>query len=146
MDRLKELTFEIMSFDLMSFVSGMKIPGVPELAPVADGRAFPRAVFPAHHFMWLSLLQQVEDGEVKRLMGLMPPGSAKSTYTSVVFPVHIMGRRKDTQVLVASYAGGLTRRWGRRARGLARQLKFRQIFRTELTKESAAAESFASRP
>jgi hypothetical protein len=38
------------------------------------------------------LLQPIEDGEVKRMMmGLMPPGSAKSTYTSVVLPVHAMG-------------------------------------------------------
>ena len=30
-------------------------------------------------------------------MGLMPPGSAKSTYTSIVFPVHVMGRFAGTR-------------------------------------------------
>ena len=50
------------------------------------------ARFGKHQLLWLDCLQRVEDGEIKRLMGLMPPGSAKSTYTSIVFPVHVMGR------------------------------------------------------
>jgi hypothetical protein len=118
-DRLDALALEFMRVDLTSFVRGMKIPGVPASRstrnPVDDAeRVVPAAGFSAHHLLWLRLLQQVESGGLKRLMGLMPPGSAKSTYTSVVFPAHIMGRFRDTQVLVASYAGGQPRRWGRR--------------------------------
>src|SRR5205085_6111768 len=137
---------EFMRDDLLEFVIGMQLPGVPAYRALVDHveNPFDRSIdFAAHHFLWLNLLQQVEEGEIKRLMGLMPPGSAKSTYTSVVFPVHIMGRFKQTQVLVASYAGGLPRMWGRRARGLVRQLKYRQVFETTLSKESAAADSFA---
>lgn len=36
----------------------------------------PRA-FAKHHRLWLSKLQDVADGRIQRLMGLMPPGSAK---------------------------------------------------------------------
>ena len=54
------------------------------------------AAFGKHQLLWLDCLQRVEDGEIKRLMGLMPPGSAKSTYTSIVFPVHVMGRFPGT--------------------------------------------------
>src|SRR5688500_16883562 len=104
-----------MKTDLVSFVCGMNVPGVPA-SPAADDheRLFPRVHFGAHHILWLSLLQRVEEGELKRLMGLMPPGSAKSTYTSVVFPAHVMGRFKETQVLLASYGSRLPKRWGRR--------------------------------
>jgi hypothetical protein len=37
----------------------------------------------AHHRFLLENLDQVSEGKVKRLLVLMPPGSAKSTYTSV---------------------------------------------------------------
>jgi predicted phage terminase large subunit-like protein len=129
--------------DLVSFVRGMTIPGVPASAPEGFDDVDPESGFAAHHLLWLSLLQQVEDGTLKRLMGLMPPGSAKSTYTSVVFPAHIMGRLPGTQVLVASYGSALPRKWGRRARWLARQREFAMVFDTDLSPESRAAESFA---
>ena len=87
-------------------------------------------------------MQKVENGELKRLMGLMPPGSAKSTYTSVVFPVHVMGRFKGTQVLLASYAGRLPKRWGRRARGIALQRNFYHVFDTRLVRDNRAADGF----
>ena len=115
--------------DLLTFAASINIPGVPvtndedceEFAPL-------EARFAKHHLLWLDCLQRVEDGEIKRLMGLMPPGSAKSTYTSIVFPVHVMGRFPATQVIVASYGAGLPRKWGRRARSIVRQKAFKDIF------------------
>jgi predicted phage terminase large subunit-like protein len=144
-DRLRAGKYEFMRCDLINFVADMKIPGVPLLSePRESEDPFDRSVdFAKHHFVWLEMLQQVEDGSLKRLMGLMPPGSAKSTYTSVVFPVHVMGRFKDTQVLVASYGSGLPRKWGRKARSVVRQPRYRAVFGAELTKEASAAESFA---
>ena len=76
-------------------------------------------------------------------MGLMPPGSAKSTYTSIVFPVHVMGRFAGRQVLVASY-GALCRASSAAGRAaIIRQETYRGIFNTALSKESAAADQFA---
>jgi hypothetical protein len=37
----------------------------------------------AHHRFLLNNLDQITEGKIKRLLVLMPPGSAKSTYTSV---------------------------------------------------------------
>jgi predicted phage terminase large subunit-like protein len=54
-----------------------------------------------------------------------------------------MGKHKGTQVIVASYGSGLPRKWGRKARSIVRQPRYRAIFKTELTKEASAAESFA---
>jgi predicted phage terminase large subunit-like protein len=76
-------------------------------------------------------------------MGLMPPGSAKSTYSSILFPVHVMGRFAGTQVIVASYGAELPRRWGRKARAIVRQKTYAAIFGAALSKESAAAAEWA---
>jgi len=47
----------------------------------------PGGMVPArHHAMLLDRLGLVADGAVDRLMVLMPPGSAKSTYASLIFP------------------------------------------------------------
>lgn len=85
----------------------------------------------------------MQDGEIKRLMGLMPPGSAKSTYTSIVFPVHCMGRFPGTQVITANYGADLPRKWGRKGRSIVRQKQFRRIFDAELSTESSAADEWA---
>jgi predicted phage terminase large subunit-like protein len=101
------------------------------------------AAFGKHQLLWLNCLQRVQDGEITRLMGLMPPGSAKSTYTSVVFPVHTMARLAGTQIIVANYGSDLPRRWGRKARSIVRQRIFQRIFDTPLSTESAAADEWA---
>ena len=124
--------------DLKAFVDLIDIPGVP-----ARDAVLPRPRFGAHHLLWLKCLQRVEDGEIKRLLGLMPPGSAKSTYTSIVFPLHVMGRFPDHQVIVTSYGTDLPRKFGRRARGIVKQAAYKQIFNVSLSKESAAADQWA---
>jgi predicted phage terminase large subunit-like protein len=130
---------------LLTFASTIEIPGAPirrddeaceEFEPV-------ETAFGKHHLLWLSCLQRVQDGEIKRLMGLMPPGSAKSTYTSVVFPVHTMGRFAGTQVIVANYGAELPRKWGRKARSIVRQGNFFRVFETQLSRESTAADAWA---
>jgi hypothetical protein len=131
--------------DLLTFARAVEIPGVP-IQPddeACEQFSAVEARFGKHHLLWLDCLQRVEDGEIKRLMGLMPPGSAKSTYTSVLFPVHVMGRFPRTQVIVANYGTDLPRRWGRKARAIVRQNSYKTIFGTALSKESAAADEWA---
>lgn len=99
--------------------------------------------FGAHHLLWLECLQQVEDGKIKRLMGLMPPGSAKSTYTSVVFPTHYLGRFPGSQIIVASYGSELPKKFGRRARSIVTQPIYRRIFDCMLSEQSQAADEWA---
>src|SRR6266851_2921857 len=47
----------------------------------------------AHHRLLIHHLEEVERGECRRLMVLMPPGSAKSTYASQCFPAWYLGRQ-----------------------------------------------------
>lgn len=76
-------------------------------------------------------------------MGFMPPGSAKSTYTSVVFPTHVLGRFAKNQIILACYDSELPRKLGRRARSIITQPKFKRIFDCSLSSESSAADEWA---
>ena len=71
-----------------------------------------------HHALLLRRLQQVADGACDRLMVLMPPGSAKSTYASVIFPAWWLSRQPRGAVVAACHTDSLAAHFGRRVRGL----------------------------
>ena len=56
-----------------------------------------------HHKVLLKELQAVADGKVDRLMVIMPPGSAKSTYSTVLFPAAWYQKHRRGQIISASY-------------------------------------------
>jgi predicted phage terminase large subunit-like protein len=70
----------------------------------------------AHHRLLIEALEAVANGDIPLLAVFMPPGSAKSTYGSVLFPAWNMQRREN--VLAASHTVELAERWGRRVRNL----------------------------
>lgn len=51
----------------------------------------------------------------------MPPGSAKSTYASVIFPAWWFTRHPDSSVISASHSLGLAEHFSRRVRGLIQE-------------------------
>ncbi|MGO9818904.1 MAG: hypothetical protein ACLPG5_12695 [Acidocella sp.] len=69
-----------------------------------------------HHEMLIGSLQDVADGAVDRLMVQMPPGSAKSTYGSVLFPAYFLAARPRAQVIAAAHTASLANYFGRRVR------------------------------
>ena len=66
----------------------------------------------------MAKLIRVARGEINRLMVFMPPGSAKSTYCSVLFPPWYLARHEDHAILAASHTTELAEKWGRRVRNL----------------------------
>ena len=48
----------------------------------------------------------------------MPPGSAKSTYGSVLFPPWFMAQSSGSNILASSHTTDLAEKWGRRIRNL----------------------------
>lgn len=131
--------------DLLTYASSIEIPGAPVHPEIDDCEEFKpiESSFGRHQLFWIACLQRVEDGEIPRLLGLMPPGSAKSTYTSVVFPSHVMGRFPGTNVIVTNYGSDLPRKWGRKGRSIARQKNFQRTFQTSLAADSQAADEWA---
>src|SRR5258708_32237391 len=69
-----------------------------------------------HHRLLIDRLEAVERGDIKRLAVFMPPGSAKSTYGSILFPPHGMAREPGPSLLAASHTTELPGKWGRRVR------------------------------
>jgi len=80
--------------------------------------ASPDTVPAAHHRLLLTYLEAVERGDTPRLMIFMPPGSAKSTYASILFPPWFLGRNAQRSVIGASHSGELAERFGRRVRNI----------------------------
>jgi predicted phage terminase large subunit-like protein len=72
----------------------------------------------AHHLHLLAELERLEAGETDRLMVLMPPGSAKSTYVSVLFPAWWLYRRRGSAVITACHTADLAEHFGRQVRHL----------------------------
>ncbi len=74
-----------------------------------------------HHFMIMDQLERLSRGEATRLMILMPPGSAKSTYASRLFPAWWMARHPYDAVISACHTARLAEHFGRGVRGLLEQ-------------------------
>ena len=71
-----------------------------------------------HHLLLIEKLEAVARGDISRLAVFMPPGSAKSTYASVLFPPWLMQQWAGCNVLAASHTTELGEKWGRRVRNL----------------------------
>ena len=71
-----------------------------------------------HHRLLLEKLEAVQRGEILRLAVFMPPGSAKSTYSSILYPPWVMANDPTAMFLAASHTSELAERWGRRVRNL----------------------------
>lgn len=84
-------------------------------------------------------LEAVERGDIERLMVCMPPGSAKSTYTSVIFPAWFMGRNANKSVIAASHTQELAERFGRRVRNIVAGADYSNLFGLTLSDDSHAA-------
>jgi predicted phage terminase large subunit-like protein len=61
-----------------------------------------------HHRLICQALQDVAEGRCKRLMILAPPGSAKTTYTSRLFPAWYFAFRPRSSIIACSHTQGLS--------------------------------------
>lgn len=75
----------------------------------------------AHHRLIIRELEAVARGETRRLMLFLPPGSAKSTYASDLFPAWWLAQKPDRLVIAASNTADLAKAFSRRVRGRIRQ-------------------------
>lgn len=130
--------------DILDFCNGIDVPGRP-VGDDPDTEFFEpiETTIADHHRLLLRKLDEVSRTPHGRMMVFMPPGSAKSTYASVVFPAHYLGREPGKKIILASYGDDLARKMGRRTRSILRQRRFKGIFGTELTADSQAAQEFA---
>lgn len=74
-----------------------------------------------HHRHLMTQLEAVSDGTIDRLMVQMPPGSAKSTYASILFPAWYLARHPRAALMTCCHTDSLASHFGRRARALAQE-------------------------
>jgi hypothetical protein len=104
-----------------------------------------------HHLLLLEKLQQITDGTLihsktglpcRRLMVLMPPGSAKSRYTSVIFPPWFIQRREHCDILAFSCTAELIERFSRECRNTV--AKHSRVLGYGLTKDSKSVQEWST--
>lgn len=130
---------------LSDFACMVDIPTVP-LSDAAEEDQFSVMkldTLAAHHLLLCNKLQAVESGEIQNLMVLMPPGSAKSTYTDVVFVPWFMARKPRRHVILASYASEIAEKQGRRARQLIGSKSFYNLTGRALKADNRAVHQWS---
>ncbi len=86
-----------------------------------DHALAPQGLVPAaHHRLLIRELQAVADGVHDRLAVFMPPGSAKSTYASDLFPAWFLAQGRDRRIIATSNTADLAGTFSRRVRGRIR--------------------------
>jgi len=130
--------------DLVTFAARVPVPG----SPTADAEESSRIPLieteqAAHHKLILRAMQTCMETRHGRLMIMAPPGSAKSTYASVVAPTWYLGREKNRRIILACYGDDLARKMGRRTRQLLRAPETIEFLQTELSTDSRAVNEFS---
>lgn len=136
--------------DSIAYAGFMEVPGRPVYVdpvtkeydpdtelfhPVETGLA-------EHHILTLSCIKRTVSRRYGRALIMMPPGSAKTTYGSIVAPSHLMGERPGIRIGLGSYGDLLALKMGRRTRSMIQQPRYKSLFNTELTKDSRAGNQF----
>ena len=115
---------------LHSYALNIQVPTSP-LEPLMPDETLcgPAASLMArHHAAILSAVERTVLRPYGRALIMAPPGSAKSSYVSVVAPPWVMQRRKQQRIILTSYASRLAERQSRRARGIIEQRLNRDIW------------------
>jgi predicted phage terminase large subunit-like protein len=134
---------------LTEFARFVEIPGTPA---TNDDEYLAETVFypvngklVAHHIAMLDAAQRTIETPNGRLMIIAPPGSAKSTYMSVVTPAWVMGRTPGTRIILTTYATRLARKQSRKCLQVVRQFDYTTLWdeRPEVRQDIGAAEEWA---
>lgn len=97
----------------------------------------PLGLTPApHHRLLIDELEQIARGENDRLLVTMPPGSAKSTYSSILFPAWLLAQGSGISIIGASHTADLAESFSRRVMGTVRENA--ETLGVSLIKESVA--------
>ena len=94
-----------------------------------------------HHLLLIDRLEKVSRGEIKKLALFLPPGAAKSTYSSILFPPWFFANNPTAMMIAASHTTELATKWGRRVRNLIAEYSF--ILGVNPSADSQAADRWA---
>jgi hypothetical protein len=94
-----------------------------------------------HHQLMTRLLDKAfaRDPRFRRVMMFLPPGAAKSTYTSVYGPPYAIGKYDGIKVIAASHTQDLADVFGRQCRNMALDERWSQAWGKRIDSRSSAA-------
>lgn len=129
---------------LKGFAKAIDVPGRP-VGEDDDAWLFNPVESPLayHHEVILEAVERCILTRGGRLMIFAPPGSAKSSYASVVAPAWACGKIPGSRVILASYAQSIAEKQSKRARQICRSAKFSTLYGTTIPKGSEAAGQWA---
>ena len=81
-----------------------------------------------HHLVMCEALNAAMEGTAKKVMLQLPPGSAKSTFTSVLAPQYFLGKNPQLSVIQASHTSELAERFGRKVRNSIADPAYQRVF------------------
>lgn len=97
-------------------------PANVSLLAWAEAALAPLQQSPArHHRLMLDHLSALAAGQTDRLMLLLPPGHAKSTYASILFPAWFLARHPRSSIIGASHTADLAEHFARNVRDTIRR-------------------------
>ena len=104
---------------------------------------FPGYECPPHILRSIEALEQVERGEIKRLLITTAPRHGKSQLVSQIYPAWILGRHPDWRVASVTYGESLSTTFGRRIRNTLQSPEFTDVFPdVRMDERAKAAHSF----
>lgn len=94
-----------------------------------------------HHDILAEKLQELEKGNIKRLIITMPPRHSKSETCTRNFPAYFMGKHPSSQIIIAGYSETFAQEeFGREIRAIMTSPQYGQVFPgTELDRNSKSA-------
>lgn len=82
-----------------------------------------------HHYIMMMEIQKTMETPRGRQMIFAPPGSAKSTYASVIGTSWALGRRRNTQLGLLSYGSSIAAKQSRKVRTIVKQRLWSSIWK-----------------
>lgn len=133
-------------FSLAEYSQSIEIPGTP-IRSEEDTEMF-RPIetrIALHHLVMMQAIERTIINPGGRLMLFLPPGSAKSTFASVVAPTWAMGKFAGHRLILGSYATTIATKQSRKARAICRQEAYMSLWneRPRLTDDQRAVDEWS---
>ena len=115
---------------LVEYARSIDIPGAPAVAdPDTEHFNAVESSLALHHRVLLENAQRTMATPYGRMMAFAPPGSAKSSYLSVVSPSWKLSGTPGYRIILASYASQIAEKQSRKTRALCRQPRHVSIWK-----------------
>jgi predicted phage terminase large subunit-like protein len=96
-----------------------------------------------HHLIIINHLEMICNDQLDLLLIFAPPGSAKSSYVSVLFPAYYLANHPTHQYLAATHSADFAARWGRKVRNDLMNPENAAILGINISPDSAAQDHWS---